>query len=87
MTSCDVVFRGRVQGVGFRYTARDMARESGITGWVKNCPDGSVRLLAEGEAAAVNDLIVRLSAFFSVRESLVTCSTADSNYIDFTIEY
>ncbi len=87
MIRSEVVFKGRVQGVGFRCTARDMARESGITGWVRNCPDGSVRLLAVGEESAVDILIKRLNDCFSVRESVVTRSAAVNEYTDFTIEY
>jgi acylphosphatase len=44
----DVVVRGRVQGVGFRMFAARMAVERGLTGWVANEPDGSVRCVAQG---------------------------------------
>ena len=47
-----VVF-GRVQGVGFRYAAREAASDLGVSGWVRNLPDGSVEIVAEGSAAAV----------------------------------
>ncbi len=40
---------GRVQGVGFRYYTQKKANELGITGFVKNRPDGSVYIEAEGE--------------------------------------
>lgn len=45
-----VVFEGRVQGVGFRYTVKDLARGFDVCGWVKNLPDGSVEMQAMGEA-------------------------------------
>ena len=44
---------GRVQGVGFRWFTRDAATREGITGWVRNLPDGRVEVLAEGDADAV----------------------------------
>ena len=46
-----VFYSGRVQGVGFRYTAREVACGFEVTGFVRNMPDGRVELLAEGEEA------------------------------------
>lgn len=51
---------GRVQGVFFRAWMRDQAVELGVTGWVRNCPDGPVDSHIEGEEAAVEHLIERL---------------------------
>ncbi len=48
------VVRGRVQGVGFRYTAYYTARAYGITGYAKNCYDGSVELELQGNPDTVN---------------------------------
>ena len=49
------VVEGRVQGVGFRYWTVQVARELGITGWVRNCPDYSVEIIAEGDGATLYD--------------------------------
>lgn len=46
--------RGRVQGVGFRYEARSVARSLGILGWITNLPDGGVETYAEGPDEAVD---------------------------------
>jgi acylphosphatase len=46
-------FSGRVQGVGFRYTALQVAREFDVSGFVSNLPDGRVHLEAEGAPAEV----------------------------------
>jgi len=47
---------GRVQGVGFRNFTRTRARRLGVTGWVRNERDGSVRLEAEGLREALDQL-------------------------------
>lgn len=44
-----VVVRGRVQGVFFRASTRDVARKHGVTGWVRNDPDGTVTAHLEGD--------------------------------------
>lgn len=55
-----VIFEGRVQGVGFRYTVKDLARGFDVCGWVKNLPDGSVELQVMGEADEVESFIVEI---------------------------
>jgi len=52
----EAVVRGRVQGVGFRYWVVRRAQDLGLTGWVANELDGSVRCVAEGATAALDDL-------------------------------
>lgn len=51
------IVRGLVQGVGFRYFALRQASALGVSGWVRNRDDGSVEVLAEGPAAAVDAFI------------------------------
>jgi acylphosphatase len=51
---------GRVQGVGFRYTTQHRGRELGLTGWVRNQPDGSVVTFAQGDPEAIDSFIVFL---------------------------
>jgi len=53
-------FSGRVQGVGFRYTAKTVATGFEITGLVKNLPDGRVELVAEGAQAELEAFLVEL---------------------------
>ena len=52
-----IVISGRVQGVYFRASARDMARAHGVFGWVRNRAEGDVEALVEGEEAAVQAFI------------------------------
>lgn len=48
--------RGRVQGVYFRASTQREAKRLGLSGWVRNRPDGSLEILAEGEETAIHDL-------------------------------
>jgi len=51
---------GRVQGVFFRDHTRRWATSLGLTGWVRNLPDGRVEVVAEGEKERMEDLVTRL---------------------------
>ena len=53
----DVTVTGRVQGVSFRYYTVEQAEQHGVNGWVRNEPDGSVALHAEGPDEAVDALV------------------------------
>ncbi|KAJ1684531.1 hypothetical protein LUZ63_020286 [Rhynchospora breviuscula] len=53
----DLKITGRVQGVSYRWTCRQEAERLGVTGWVRNEPDGSVAAHAEGERDAVEALV------------------------------
>ena len=52
-----VFVRGRVQGVYYRASTRDAAREAGVDGWVRNLDDGRVEAVFEGPEAAVDEMI------------------------------
>lgn len=51
-----VSVRGRVQGVGFRWFVRERARALGLAGWVRNDPDGSVKVYAVGPEPDLQNL-------------------------------
>lgn len=57
MKRVHVVVRGDVQGVGYRYTMRMVAREAGVTGWVRNRRDGTVEAEFEGTPAQVDEVL------------------------------
>ena len=63
-----IVFYGRVQGVGFRYTAKYLARSLELTGWVKNDWDGTVTMEVQGREQLINKLLTGLnhSRFISI---------------------
>lgn len=55
------IFTGRVQGVGFRYRAKHAASGIGVTGFVRNCYDGSVEMEAQGTEEQINKVLVMIN--------------------------
>ncbi len=55
-----IQFYGKVQGVGFRYHATYKAKFLGLTGWVRNCTDGTVEMEVQGEPELIDDLLLYL---------------------------
>ncbi len=79
---------GRVQGVGFRYYAEEVAAREGVTGWVRNLPDGRVEAYVEGEAEAVTRVERALrQGPRSARVEAVKVDTQEPSglFLDFTI--
>lgn len=58
----EILFFGYVQGVGFRYTAQHAARSCGVTGWVHNEWDGSVRMEAQGSVRQINEMLKMINS-------------------------
>jgi acylphosphatase len=56
-----VFYSGRVHGVGFRYTARQIAQQHAVTGWVRNLPDRRVQLVVEGEPWELDRFLAALA--------------------------
>jgi acylphosphatase len=85
--SFHAVVRGQVQGVGFRYFARQRAEVHGVSGFVRNLPDGSVELHAEGPPAALSafEADVRRGPSFGRVEEAVVTSMKSRGYQGFEI--
>ena len=83
-----LVFHGRVQGVGFRYTTRSIAHRHPVTGWVKNLPSGTVELLVEAEADQVAGFLDELAETFDGHiSSTDELPPGDEPLSDFSIRY
>ncbi len=80
-------YLGRVQGVGFRYTARTVAGRFEVTGFVENLADGRVRLVAEGEAAEIDAFLAAVADEMSgnIREATVDAGSASGEFSSFEI--
>ena len=71
-----IIFTGQVQGVGFRYATTQTAVDYPVTGYVRNQPDGSVEVLAEGAASAIDQFERRLRQRM---ESYIADSTSEES--------
>lgn len=56
-TRAHVFISGKVQGVGYRYSTVNQARQLGLNGWVRNLPDGRVEAVFEGNREVVEQII------------------------------
>lgn len=83
-----VFYSGRVQGVGFRYTARQIAQQFAATGWVRNLPDRRVQLVAEGEPAELDRFLAAISERMSdyIHSVQVSHEPATGEYSAFEIQ-
>jgi acylphosphatase len=87
LTAC---FSGRVQGVGFRFTTVEVAREFPVTGYVQNMMDGSVRMVAEGpeeELLRFLDRVRQSHVFRFVLQESLHWSAASGEFSSFAIRY
>jgi len=84
-----ITFVGRVQGVGFRFTAFNIANRHELSGFVRNLHDNTVEMLAQGPADSVDDCIEDIKDSFSnyIREIKTTEIPYDPKYQDFKITF
>lgn len=84
-----MIFKGMVQGVGFRYTARMISRAFNVTGSVRNLPDGSVLLIAEGDTSQVKEFIeeIKERKRMNIRSASEVVEPDTGEFTDFRIDY
>ncbi len=85
----EIHFRGRVQGVGFRWTVQRIAKHFEIVGYVRNLPDGRVQVVAEAEADELDRFVgtieVEMKAF--IADTSVMKTAAIQEFQRFEIRY
>lgn len=84
-----IVYSGAVQGVGFRYTAQQIARDLNLTGWIKNLNDGRVEILVEGPREGIEELLAHINNHFEgyIRNKDISYQPALGAFKEFRIEY
>lgn len=82
-----VFYSGRVQNVGFRYTAQHIAQRFAVTGFVRNLPDGRVHLVVEGEPKVIAEFLAELASTMSgkIHEAKTTIEPATGEFDSFEI--
>lgn len=89
MKNAHILISGFVQGVGFRHFVRNKASELGLTGWVRNLPDGRVETLFQGSKEKIEEMIrfCRKGPFLAeVEDVVVAWQEEDKQFSDFSIQ-
>ncbi|MBN1787723.1 MAG: acylphosphatase [Sedimentisphaerales bacterium] len=86
-TAKHIFFTGSVQGVGFRFTAHRIASRYGLTGFVRNMPDGRVEMLAQGSGQDIDAAIEDLQQTFRIRDTKINETVLDPSYDGFKITF
>ncbi len=89
MIAKHIIFIGRVQGVGFRFTVRRAANRRQLTGFVRNLPNGTVEMLAQGRPEDIDDCIQDLKEYFAgyLKETRIEEIPPDPKHTDFKITF
>ena len=89
MSAKRIIFRGQVQGVGFRYTSLRIVAGYEVTGFVRNLPDGTVEMSAQGTKTEIDNCIRDIQEYFGgyIRDFAVEEIPYNPRYTDFRISY
>jgi len=89
MQRVTVYYSGHVQGVGFRYTTHQIARDFDVTGYVRNLPDRRVELVAEGEPQELTSFLAAVRDHFSgeIRDEQTDKSAASGEFSRFEVRH
>ena len=84
-----ITFSGRVQGVGFRFTAYNIANRCQLKGYVRNMPDGSVEMLAQGSLEDIDDCVRNIKESFAayIKETTLDPIPPDPQHTTFKITF
>ena len=89
ITAKHLIFIGRVQGIGFRFTALNTANRCNLTGLVRNLPDGSVEMIAQGIAEDIDNCVRDIQESFTgcINQTKVEELPPNPEYKNFKITF
>ncbi len=89
MPRAEVLYSGYVQGVGFRFTARNVAARYAVTGYVKNLPSGGVAVIVEGQQSEIEGFLAELAREMSdyVENAQIDWRPETGEFRAFTVNY
>jgi acylphosphatase len=87
MATINLLIKGKVQGVYYRKTAREKAKELNITGWVKYISGGRVEIMATGTEGAIKEFIewCKKGPEKAVVENVIVTPLSEEQFEDFTV--
>jgi acylphosphatase len=88
-TAKHIIFKGHVQGVGFRYAAQRIASQFPVTGYVRNLPDGTVEAVMQGGEEDIQDCLAKIQDYFGghIRNVDISPMVYNSHLKDFEITF
>lgn len=87
MARWHIYFHGHVQGVGFRFTSRQVADRFDVSGWVKNLPNGTVEMIVEGDSKQIDAYVAEVTASTHgrVTDTQITKSSPSGEFSEMVI--
>ena len=85
----DVIYHGRVQGVGFRWTTNRLARDFAVSGTVENRSDGSVYMVVEGQESEIDQFMEAIATRMStnIKSTSIQEGIASKKFQEFRVNY
>lgn len=85
----DVIYHGRVQGVGFRWTTNRLARDFAVSGTVENRSDGSVYMVVEGQENEIDQFMEAIATRMStnIKSTTIQEGIASKKFQEFRVNY
>lgn len=84
-----ILYKGRVQGIGFRFTVERVALNFSVVGWVKNLADGNVEVVAQTDEETMKNFLNTVRGYFMryIEDEQISTKEPTENFNDFQIRF